>query len=67
MAAELLSRAEQEARRLGFDKTRLRVRLDLPANRRLFERHGYAEVARLSHPGYEKPTFAVMEKRLTIG
>jgi ribosomal protein S18 acetylase RimI-like enzyme len=67
LATRLLELAEAEARRLGYAKTRLRVRLDLPANRRLFEANGYAETARLSHPGYEKPTFAVMEKRLTPG
>jgi ribosomal protein S18 acetylase RimI-like enzyme len=66
VAARLLDLAEEEARRLGFDKIRLRVRLDLPANRRLFGRHGYREAARLSHPGFDRPTFAVMEKPLAI-
>ncbi len=64
IAGRLLALAETEARRQGFAKTRLRVRLDLPGNRRLFERCGYQETALLSHPGYEQPTFAVMEKRL---
>ncbi len=66
MAARLLAIAETESRRQGFAIARLRVRLDLPGNRRLFERCGYQETARLSHPGYEQPTFAVMEKRLHI-
>ncbi len=36
LSARLLAQVEGEARRLGFAKTRLRVRLELPANRRLF-------------------------------
>ena len=64
LAQRLLALVEDEARRLGFAKTRLRVRLDLNGNRRLFAKGGYAETAQLSHPGYDKPTFAVMEKRL---
>jgi len=67
LAVRLLALVEAQARGLGFGKTRLRVRLDLPANRRLFESNGYEETVRLAHPGYEKPTFAVMEKRLAIG
>lgn len=64
VARRLLALAEDEARRLGFARTRLRVRLDLAGNRRLFAKCGYEETEQLSHPGYEKPTFAVMEKRL---
>jgi predicted N-acetyltransferase YhbS len=64
LAQSLLALVEDEARRLGFAKTRLRVRLDLDGNRRLFAKGGYEETAQLSHPGYDKPTFAVMEKRL---
>ena len=62
LSARLLALAEAEARRLGYGKTRLRVRLALPANRRLFERNGYRQVAVLAHPGFDHPTFAVMEK-----
>jgi predicted N-acetyltransferase YhbS len=62
LAQQLLALAEEEARRLGFAGTRLRVRLDLDGNLRLFTRCGYVETGRLSHPGYDKPTFAVMEK-----
>jgi ribosomal protein S18 acetylase RimI-like enzyme len=64
LAQRLMTLAEAEARRLGFTTTRLRVRLELPANRRLFEGCGYRETARRAHPGYALPTFAVMEKRL---
>ena len=67
LAARLLALAERQATSLGYARTRLRVRLDLPANRRLFERNGYEETTRLAHPGYDRPTFAVMEKRLGIG
>ncbi len=66
LSARLLALAEAEARRQGFAKTRLRVRLELPANRSLFARHGYEEVGRLAHAGYEALTIAVMEKRLAM-
>ena len=39
-------------------------RLELALNRRLFEREGFVEVGRKSHPGYDRPTIAVMEKVL---
>ncbi len=64
-AQRLLALAEAEAMRQGLTRTRLRVRLDLDDNRRLFERSGYREVARRAHPGYDEPTFAVMEKPLS--
>lgn len=62
LARRLLALAEAEARRLGFAKTRLRVRLALPANRRLFAALGYVEAGTGAHPGYDRPTFVVMEK-----
>jgi predicted N-acetyltransferase YhbS len=65
LAGRLLALCEDEARLRNFARTRLRVRLDLDGNRRLFERRGYRETAQLAHPGYERPTFAVMEKPLS--
>ena len=64
LAGRLLDAAEAEARRRGVARLRLHARIELPANRRLFARHGYVEVELRAHPGYAEPTFAVMEKAL---
>ena len=64
LAAWLMRAVEAEARRLGFARTRLRVRLELPENRRLFARLGYQQAATGAHAGFTRPTFAVLEKRL---
>ena len=55
---------EAEALRSGFVKTRLRVRLELPLNRKFFARLGYAQVSTGAHPGHDHPTFAILEKRV---
>jgi len=64
LAGRLLQAAEAEARRQGYARVRLHARIELPANRRLFARHGFAVVEVRAHPGYAGPTFAVMEKDL---
>jgi len=64
LAGRLLQAAEAEARRQGYARVRLHARIELPANRRLFARHGFAVVEVRAHPGYGGPTFAVMEKDL---
>ena len=64
LAGRLLQAAEAEARRQGYARVRLHARIELPANRRLFARHGFAVVEFRAHPGYAGPTFAVMEKDL---
>jgi hypothetical protein len=43
----------------------LRVRLALPENERLFERLGFRRVGVETHEGFDAPTVAVMEKRLS--
>jgi hypothetical protein len=40
------------------------VRLALTENRRLFAASGFVAMTEAAHPGYARPTFAVMEKRL---
>lgn len=48
----------------GLELLRLHARLELPMNRRLFARRGFVEVGVRTHPGYIRPTFAVMEKAM---
>ena len=64
LAGQLLQAAEAEAQRRQLDRLRLHARIELPANRQLFSRHGFVEVSLRSHPGYAEPTFVVMEKTL---
>jgi len=64
IARALLAAAEAEARRRGFNRMTLRVRLALEENRRLFAGFGFAPVGQGAHPGYREPTFLVMQKRL---
>ena len=62
LAGRLIAEAEFFARESGFARVRLHARIALPMNRRLFARLGYVEVEARSHPGYDEPTFVVMEK-----
>jgi len=64
LAAQLVSAAEAEARRLGLPRLHLGVRLALPGNRRLFARLGFVETALHAHDGYANPTWAAAEKWL---
>ena len=67
VGAMLLAAAEQQARELGYDRTRLNVRLVLDALRTYYERHGYAVIDYLAHVGYSGPTYVQMEKIVTNG
>jgi ribosomal protein S18 acetylase RimI-like enzyme len=60
----LIAACEAEARRRGLRQIRLKTRLELPENERLFERFGFARREVEAHPGFEAPTIAVMEKVL---
>jgi ribosomal protein S18 acetylase RimI-like enzyme len=64
VARALLAEAEAEAQRRGLTRMTLRVRLALDENQRLFSAFGFAPLGQGAHPGYDAPTFLVMEKRL---
>ncbi len=66
-ARTLLAAAETEARRRALPRLRLRVRLALADNRRLFAACGFCVVHEGAHPGYDAPTFMVMEKGVGQG
>jgi ribosomal protein S18 acetylase RimI-like enzyme len=63
-ARALIGEGETEARRRGLRRLRLRVRLALEENRRLFLACGFKESERGVHPGYAEATYLVMEKAL---
>ena len=60
----LIAACETEARRRGVKRLTLKTRLELPENERLFERYGFARRQVEAHPGFERPTTAVMEKAI---
>jgi GNAT superfamily N-acetyltransferase len=64
LAWALIATCESEAKRRGLMRMTLRVRLELPENERLFERFGFERRELEAHDGFDKPTQAVMEKRL---
>jgi tRNA threonylcarbamoyladenosine biosynthesis protein TsaE len=64
-ARALVDEAEHAARRLGFSRMTLGVRLELEDNRRLFQSCGFEDKELRSHEGFGVPTWVLMERRLT--
>lgn len=60
----LVGFVEAEARRRGCPAVVLSVRLQLPANRRFFQRLGFVKVSESAHEGFDRPTTAGMRKEL---
>jgi ribosomal protein S18 acetylase RimI-like enzyme len=65
IARALMDEAEREARRRGFSRMTLGVRLELEENRRLFRACGFEDLEFRSHEGFTEPTWIFMERRLT--
>ena len=65
MARTLMEEAEREARRQGFSRMTLGVRLELEENRRFFRAFGFVDAALRSHEGFSAPTWVLMERRLS--
>ena len=64
LSRRLIDACEAAARSRGLSHVRLRVRLELPENERLFARMGFQRLCVEAHAGFAAPTVAVMEKRL---
>jgi ribosomal protein S18 acetylase RimI-like enzyme len=64
IARALIARAEAAAAALALPRLHLGTRLSLPANRALFAAAGFTEIAEHAHPGYDRPTWVEMEKRI---
>jgi len=60
----LLAEAERHARAIGAAALTLGVRIALPENFRYFAHHGFREVEREAHPGFDHPTSINMAKLL---
>jgi GNAT superfamily N-acetyltransferase len=65
LSQRLVAACETEARERGLRRARLRVRLELPENERLFSRMGFERLEIEAHAGFDAPTVAVLEKRLS--
>jgi GNAT superfamily N-acetyltransferase len=60
----LMGWAEREAAGRGLDALQVGVRLALPANLAFYQRLGYTIVSEHAHPGYDRPTWVTMRKRI---
>jgi predicted N-acetyltransferase YhbS len=61
---KLLQVAQAEATRLGLPALRLETRIELVGNHATFSAWGFEKTAEKAHPGYQRPTFIEMRKRL---
>jgi GNAT superfamily N-acetyltransferase len=64
IASRLLAEAERHARATGATALTLGVRIALPDNFRYFAAHGFREIGREAHAGFDHPTSINMAKRL---
>lgn len=64
IAHRLLAEAERHARATGARALTLGVRIALPENFRYFAAHGFREIGREAHPGFDHPTSINLAKRL---
>jgi len=64
IAGRLLAEAERHARATGARALALGVRIALPGNFRFFAAHGFLEIGREAHPGFDHPTSINMAKEL---
>jgi predicted N-acetyltransferase YhbS len=56
LARSLIDLAETRARALGLPALELQTRIELTENHATFRALGFAEIARTTHPGHDRPT-----------
>ena len=64
IARRLLAETERHARSAGARTLTLGVRVALPGNHRYFAAHGFREIGREAHSGFDYPTSIQMAKPL---
>ena len=64
LARQLVDLAGTRARALGFDILELKTRVELVENHAAFARLGFVKTGEAAHPGYDRPTSIIMQKRL---
>jgi GNAT superfamily N-acetyltransferase len=62
----LMTYVERRAADLGFRRVQIGVRIALPQLHAYYKSLGYARVRDENHPGYEQPTYTVMEKEIFL-
>jgi ribosomal protein S18 acetylase RimI-like enzyme len=62
IAHTLIGYVEERARSAGLARVRLGVRTALPQMRASYERMGYRLIEERAHPGYEQPTYVILER-----
>jgi ribosomal protein S18 acetylase RimI-like enzyme len=60
----LMRWAEEAAERRGLGEVTIGVRLALPGNLAFFRRLGYEVTGEHAHPGYDRPTWVALRRRL---
>jgi ribosomal protein S18 acetylase RimI-like enzyme len=65
IGSALVAEVERRARELGRPRVRLGVRLALPQIRALYDRLGYRVYEERQHPGFDEPTYVMMEKDIS--
>ena len=63
-ARDLVALAEKRAADLGLSALELETRVELVENHEAFSRLGFQKHGEGSHPGYDRPTFVIMRKRI---
>jgi ribosomal protein S18 acetylase RimI-like enzyme len=64
LGRQMVARAEDRAREMGFDRLELETRVELVENHRFYLAFGFSEVGRSAHPGFERPTSVRYRKRV---
>lgn len=64
IAKALMRAVERNALKQSYTKIRLSVRLALEETRAFYEHLGYTFYNYGAHPGFDKPTYVMLEKRL---
>jgi len=66
IAGELIHLVEQQAIQQGKNKVQLSVRISLKAHHAYYQKKGYTFKHYGTHPGYDQPTYLVLEKLLNL-
>ncbi|KIN75202.1 Acetyltransferase [Sulfitobacter noctilucae] len=65
LARQLLTQANARAYTHGLSRIELQSRVELTGNHAAFTRLGFREVARTTHPGFDRPTSITFQRKTT--
>jgi len=64
IARQIFEYAKELARENGISTLELETRIELTQNHRTFEKLGFEIISKDAHPGFDRPTFVVMQLKL---